>query len=546
MKNLVSIPRFIALAVVIVAGLLINYLFLPAWSFNSGGLYAFVFVISCIALLCFIIAEDGDDLFFTIPIGIVVGIIIVAIIIGAVTSTQIFHAQQYRALIDIEDGTFNEEIANSNINNLAVVDVDTAERLGDRTLASLDNPSWYDVDNEYNLILYNDTQYRISPINYGGFFKYTKASSAGIPGYVLVNAVTQEAELVILENPIKYSPSAFFSYDLFRHLRNQYPSYVFGKSFFEIDDNGNPYWITSVKTTNIGFWGGKTENSFIITDACTGESQEYTVSNLPNWVDHAFDLDYLMKMVYYNFEYVNGFINFSATGINRTSYYYRDDEEGFTGYNTTLSSDGIVFYTGVTPANAAESIVGFILANPRTGVVKFYSCTGAEESSAQAAAQGLVQNLGYVATFPTIVNIDGLPTYFMVLKDNAGLIQRYAFSNVQNYSHTVQARTVEEALALYRQEVGLSSDSVETEDVNTNGIDTSQVQSTTGAITFLVTAEIDGNTYFYFTLAEDSNLYMSSIKNSNRQVLLQVGTTVTIEFAPTAEENTQKVVKITF
>ena len=546
MKNLVSIPRFIALAVVIVAGLLINYLFLPAWSFNSGGLYAFVFVISCIALLCFIIAEDGDDLFFTISIGIVVGIIIVAIIIGAVTSTQIFHAQQYRSLIDIEDGTFNEEIANSNINNLAVVDVDTAERLGDRTLASLDNPSWYDVDNEYNLILYNDTQYRISPINYGGFFKYTKASSAGIPGYVLVNAVTQEAELVILENPIKYSPSAFFSYDLFRHLRNQYPSYVFGKSFFEIDDNGNPYWITSVKTTNIGFWGGKTENSFIITDACTGESQEYTVSNLPNWVDHAFDLDYLMKMVYYNFEYVNGFINFSATGINRTSYYYRDDEEGFTGYNTTLSSDGIVFYTGVTPANAAESIVGFILANPRTGVVKFYSCTGAEESSAQAAAQGLVQNLGYVATFPTIVNIDGLPTYFMVLKDNAGLIQRYAFSNVQNYSHTVQARTVEEALALYRQEVGLSSDSVETEDVNTNGIDTSQVQSTTGAITFLVTAEIDGNTYFYFTLAEDSNLYMSSIKNSNRQVLLQVGTTVTIEFAPTAEENTQKVVKITF
>lgn len=546
MKNLLSIPRLIALAIVIVAGLLINYLFLPAWSFNSGGLYAFVFVISCIALLCFIIAEDGDDLFFTIPIGIVVAIIIVAIIIGAVTSTQIFHAQQYRSLIDIEDGNFNEEIANSNINNLAVVDVDTAERLGDRTLASLDNPSWYDVDNEYNLILYNDTQYRISPINYGGFFKYTKASSAGIPGYVLVNAVTQEAELVTLENPIKYSPSAFFSYDLFRHLRNQYPSYVFGKSFFEIDDNGNPYWITSVKTTNIGFWGGKTENSFIITDACTGESQEYTVSNLPNWVDHAFDLDYLMKMVYYNFEYVNGFINFSATGINRTSYYYRDDEKGFTGYNTTLSSDGIVFYTGVTPANAAESIVGFILANPRTGVIKFYPCTGAEESSAQAAAQGLVQNLGYVATFPTIVNIEGLPTYFMVLKDNAGLIQRYAFSNVENYSLTVQAPTVEEALALYLQEVGLSSDFIETDDVDTNDIDTSQVQSTTGTITFLVTAEIDGDTYFYFTLAEDSNLYMSSIKNSNRQVLLQIGTTVTIEFAPTAEENTQKVVKITF
>lgn len=546
MKNLLSIPRLIALAITIVAGLLFNYLFLPAWSFNSGGLYAFVFFVSCIALVCSIVAEYDYDYIFTIPSGIVVGISVVAIIVGIVTSAQIFHARQYQSLIEIEEGNFGEEIADSNINNLAVVDVDTAERLGDRTLAGLSNPSWYDVDNEYNLILYNGTQYRISPINYGGFFKYTKASSAGIPGYVLVNAVTQEAQLVTLDNPIKYSPSAFFSYDLCRHLRNQYPSYVFGKSFFEIDDDGNPYWITSVKTTNIGLWGGKTENSFIITDACTGESQEYTVSNLPSWVDHAFDLDYLMDMVYYNYEYINGFFNFSATGVNRTSYYYRDDEEGFTGYNTTLSSDGIVFYTGVTPANAAESIVGFILANPRTGVIKFYPCTGAEESSAQAAAQGLVQNLGYVATFPTIVNIEGLPTYFMVLKDNAGLIQRYAFCNVENYSLTVQARTVEEALALYRQEVGLGNDSVATDDVNTNDIDTSQVQSTTGTITFLVTAEIDGDTYFYFTLAEDSNLYMSSIKNSNRQVLLQVGTTVTIEFAPTAEESIQKVVKIAF
>ena len=174
MKNLLSIPRFIALAIVIVAGLLINYLFLPAWSFNSGGLYAFVFVVGCIALFCFIIAEYDDDYILTVPSGIVVGISIVAIIIGVVTSAQIFHARQYQSLIEVEEGNFSE-IANSNINNLAVVDVDTAERLGDRTLAGLSNPSWYDVDNEYNLIVYNGSLYRISPINYGGFFIYTKA-----------------------------------------------------------------------------------------------------------------------------------------------------------------------------------------------------------------------------------------------------------------------------------------------------------------------------------------------------------------------------------
>ena len=533
------IPRSVALVVTVIAGILINYLFLPAWSLQSGGMYAYLFVMACIATASFVIADTisyDENRICSIVTLVFTGIVLVAIIIGVVTSAQLFHASRYQSLIEIEEGNFEEEVASNNISEIAVVDVATAERLGDRTLANLSNPSWYDVDNEYNLILYNGTQYRLSPINYGGFFKYMKANSTGIPGYVLVDACTQEAKLVTLEEPIKYSPSAYFSYDLTRHLRNQFPSYVFGKSFFEIDEEGYPYWITSVKDTNIGIWGGKTENSFIITDAHSGESKEYEVSELPDWVNHAFDLDYLMDMVYYNYEYINGFINFSKTDVNRTSYYYKDNDEGFTGYNTTLSSDGIVFYTGVTPANAAESIVGFLFANPRTGVVKFYSCSGAEESSAQAAAQGLVQNLGYIATFPTIVNIDGLPTYFMVLKDNADLIQRYAFCNVANYSITVQAPTIEEALAQYRAELGFDKEVVETVETN----------STTGIIEFLFTAEIDGDTYFYFTLEGDNNLYMSSIKNSNRQVLLNVGTTVTVEFIPTNEENTQEVIKINF
>lgn len=339
--------------------------------------------------------------------------------------------------------------------------------------------------------------------------------------------VLKEAQVVTLEESIMYSLSGYLGYDLTKHLWNQFPIYVFGKSFFEIDEVGYPYLITSVKTTNIGIWGGKTETSFIITDASSGKSQEYEVFELPDWVDHAFDLDYLMDMVYYNYEYINGFINFSKTDVNRTSYYYNDNDEGFTGYNTTLSYDGIVFYTGVTPANAAESIIGFLFANSRTGVVKYYLCSGAEESSVQAAAQGLVQNLGYVAIFPTIVDIDGLPTYFMFLKDNAGLIQRYSFCNLANYSITVQAPTIEEALAQYCVELGLDEEVVETVEIN----------STTGIIEFLFTAKIDGDTYFYFTLEGDKNLYMFSIENSNRQVLLTVGKSVMHEFIPTNKKN---------
>lgn len=530
--------RLIGLAAIVFLGFVLNFFMLPAWSFRSSSMYWFLLLLFVIATILFGFIEWllEELKIATIISACGCGVIVIIGIISFFTSAQIFHASSYQSLIDIEEGNFTKEVVTvNNLQNISVVDVATAQKVGDRTIAALENPSWYEVDNEYNLIIYNGEQYRLSPINYGGFFKYMKADTHGIPGYVLVNSITQEATLVTLDSPIRYSPSACFSYDLSRHLRNQYPSYIFGTSFFEIDDDGNPYWITSVKTPTIGLTGGLKESSFIITDACTGKSNEYSVENLPEWVDHAFDLDYLMDLVYYNYEYINGFFNFSKTGVNRTSYNYRDSS--FIGYNTTLSTDGVVFYTGVTPANNAESVLGFLLANPRTGVVKFYDCSGAEESSAQAAAQGLVQNLGYIATFPTIINVDGIPTYFMTLKDNAGLIQRYALCNVANYTQVFQASSLEDTLTGYRTLLG-KEDIPQEEPI--------KMMSASGEIAFLYTAEIDGYTYFYFTLTGSSNLYMSSIENSNRQVLLQIGTNVNIEYTPSSEADVYLVQSISF
>ena len=190
-----------------------------------------------------------------------------------------------------------------------------------------------------------------------------------------------------------------------------------------------------MKRPTIGLFGGQKEDAFVITNASNGEYKEYATNELPDWVDHAFDLAYLMRVVEYNKTYVNGFWNtvFSKTGIFHTTYHYNGN--GFAGYNTAIAANGdVVFYTGITSGSAAESNNGFILANPRTGKVFEYAYSGAEESSAQMAAQGLVQNLNYYATFPTILNVDGVPTYFMLLKDYAGLVQRYALCNIKDYT----------------------------------------------------------------------------------------------------------------
>lgn len=539
------VVRSIAGVVTVLLGVWLNYLMMPAWNIRSAGMWGFLLLMLVIGVIAFAIAEaiiyNWDDGYFVCTgiSGILTGIVLLVMMIGGLTSCQMFNASNYHNMVEIEEGNFEQDIPTiTEDTQVSIVDVETAQKLGDRTVGGIKNAAWYEVDNEYNLIKYQGGFYRISELNYGGLFKYGKAKYDGIPGYVIVNATTQEAKYVELEEPIRYSPSAHFSYKLERHLRNKYPSYMFGKAFFEIDDEGNPYYITSVETPTIGMFGGKKEKTFVITNACTGSSTTYKTDELPEWVDHAYDLEYLMRITEYNQSYINGWWNSftSKTGVNTTTYQYHGN--GFSGYNTAITSNGdIVFYTGVTPASTAESNIGFILASPRTGKITYYACAGAEESSAQQAAESLVQNLGYTATFPTILNVDGSETYFMLLKDKAGLVQRYALCNIKDYTKVVQAEDLESTLNLYKEKIGMKVSEQPKED---------EFLKAEGNIRNLYQAQIDGCTFYYFTIEGSNNLYMSSIKNGNKQVLLREGTKVYIEYVKSSEEGVFVVQKIQF
>ena len=80
----------------------------------------------------------------------------------------------------------------------------------------------------------------------------------------------------------------------------------------------------------------------------------------------------------------------------------------------------------------------------------YYQFSGATEYAAQQSAQGKVQNLRYSASFPLITNVDGLPTYFMTLKDDAALIKQYAFVSVTDYTSVGNGETIGDALSSYR------------------------------------------------------------------------------------------------
>jgi len=265
-KNIIFI--IIEIICIILFGIGLNFLILPAWNWQNPAIWGIALLIISIATGIFAILKCTR---FIAKIGLVIcGCIVLTLLVGGITSSHMFNSKKYQAMIQIEEGDFSKDINPiDNVKNISIVDIKTAERVGDRTIGSIKNSAWYEVDDEYNLIKYNGQQYRISALNYGNFFKYNKAKKDGIPGYILVNTSTQEAQYVELKQAIKYSPSAFFSFDLKRHLREEFSSYIFGKHYFEIDEEGNPYWITAVKRPTIGMFGGQKEESFIITNAVT-------------------------------------------------------------------------------------------------------------------------------------------------------------------------------------------------------------------------------------------------------------------------------------
>lgn len=545
MKGKISISKVIISLLLLALCGAVYYIAIPAVNLRNAGFWLYLlFVAAVIVFAVFLWSGDAWYNKKVSRVWLLIPLIVVVIVIGGISSWNIFYAKAAREVAQVTEVEAFEEgfpdllESNAVSSNLPVVDYDTAKLLGDKKIAGIKNTTWYEVDSEYNLIQYQGKYYRLSVIDYGSFFKWCKANSSGIPGYVLVDVVPkgtviQEAQIVMTKKPIVYSPGAFFSHDLKRHLRFQFPSAILDKSYLEIDEEGTPYWITGVRTPTRGLFGVHVVRSFIVTNAETGESHQYGIDEAPEWIDHIFSLTYLMDITHNHYAFVNGYWNnlFSKTGVLRTSYYYRDkhknDEDSaagkfanFYGYSSMVGPDGeILFYTGLTAANNAESNLGWLTINTRTGAVTQYSVVGAEESSAQAAVETLVQAQRWEATFPLPVNIGGEPTYLMVLKGKSGLVQGYGLVNVENYSLAVYSETLEGAVDEYLAKSGKTGEIATT--------DKEETETKTGEISAIYTAELNGTTQFYYVI--DEELYRCPITVNEKQVLFVVGDKVTFE-----------------
>jgi len=513
--------------VTLLFGLGYFYFELPALNFHAEEFYVFVFLLCAVYCVCAVLTSgfqgEGVKGYFgfvkkqcTIPFLVLVALI-AAIIIGGLTSWVVIRAGSYSKLLSIKDGDFASEVEEISYNQIPMLDEDSAARLGSRKLGELaDMVSQFEILPSYTQINYQGRPVRVTSLAYGDLVKWFTNRSAGLPAYLIIDMVTQEAEVVRLDEGMKYTTAEHFGRYLPRHLRFHYPTYMFADPVFEINEEGEPYWVCPRMVKTIGLFGGADIQGAVLVNAVTGESQYY--EEVPNWVDHVYDANLIMEQYDYYGMYHNGFIN--------SIFGQRDVTHTTEGYNYIAIGDDVYMYTGVTSVTSDQSNIGFILSNQRTKETHFYSVAGATEASAQASAMSQVQQMRYVATFPLLLNIADQPTYFMSLKGEDGLVKMYAMVNVQQYNIVETGSTVAECEANYRRAL---ADSGLISDGDAEAVPSDQ-EEISGAIAEIRTAVLDGNSYYFLRLEGQDTFYAVNAAENPLAVILNAGDQVTIAY----------------
>lgn len=450
---------------------------------------------------------------YIIPIAIIGVMILVA-----VTGSELFNSTRYAQILTVKDTEFTEDVPESaGTDSIALMDTASAKMLGDREIGSLSNVvSQFNVSYDYSQIDYCGKPVKVSALEYAGFFKWINNRDNGVCGYVTVDPVSMSASYNESKG-MKYVPSAYLLDDAYRHIWLEYPTAMFGNLHFEIDEEGNPYYIASVYDRTISLFGGETVSGCIILDPVTGETEKYDVADIPQWVDIVFDGDLICKQYNWYGTLQNGYVNsiIGKKGCKQITTYYSEeteDEEPVSDYGYVSKDGDIWIYTGVTSVNGDSSNIGFLLANERTGESHYFAVAGADEKSAMAAAEGEVQEKGYQASFPSLINVNGNSTYIMVLKDDGGLVKLYAAVNVEQYNLVTTAATQAQCIANYKEMLGINEET-ETEQ---------ETQSITMTVSSIKYIDIDGNTYIYLIDTED-NFYKAKAASFEQMLLLKEG-----------------------
>lgn len=557
-----NLPKKILLSLLttVIVGAVAYYMMIPALNFKSTDFYTFIFLLIAVFVGSFFLFIGGNkraesSAYFkkksVVPIVLVV-VILAVMLVGWLVGCTFFRAKDYSNLVTVQDSDFSEDFSDIKYDQVPRLDATTSKVLADQQLGSLSEyKSQYVVSSESTQINYQGHPVRVAYLEYADVFKWFNNTKNGLPAYMLIDLVSQKVTAVNCIDKfgegIKYSPTELFNEKLIRHLRFQYPTAIMDTSNFEIDDEGHPYWITPVLDKTIGLFGGTDVKGAIITDALNGESTYLDIDAVRNdktynWIDVVYSESLLIQQYNYHGKLSQGFWN--------SIIFQNDVNVASQGRGNIAMDDDVWVYTGVTSSESDASNFGFIFCNQRTKELRYYKNGGAIESSAQQSAEDAVQNYGYRAIFPILLDIEEQPTYFMSLYGDSYTVKGYALVNlddktvvgtglldveksdagalnaaVENYIAALKAKNIVDASA---DADDYKVDSDEDTIIDENGEDAAKLNTVSGEITDIMTSVNDGNTVYYLQI--NGKYYYIAVTDCMDVLLMKKGDTVTVTF----------------
>ena len=563
-----GLKLLISAVITLVLGAALYYYQFPALNFKATELYFFIFALVAIFTFSFYVVIGArtkverkeyfkKKSFITIIVALV---LIVVMLVGWLVGATIFRAKAYSNLMSVENSNFSEDFADINYDEVPRLDAVTAKVLADQQLGQLDEyKSQYVVTQSSTQINYKGAPVRVAYLEYADVFRWLSNTKNGLPAYMLIDLVSQKVQVVnCIEKfgkGIKYSPTELFNEKLARHLRFQYPTALLDTPNFEIDDEGHPYWITAVLDKTIGLFGGTDVKGVIITDALNGESNYYNIETVRtdsklNWIDVVFSENLVIEQYNYHGKLSNGFWN--------SIFFRKDVSVASSGSGNIALDDDVWVYTGITSSESDSSNFGFILCNQRTKETRYYKNGGATEFSAQESAGDAVQNYGYGATFPILLDIENQPTYFMSLYGDSYTVKGYALVNLDDKTIVgtglldvakSDVKALNAAVENYidaLKDKGKVDDSANADDYKADETEQTSVvdeggeaqtpegeaqptvNTVKGEITDIKTSVNDGNTVYY--LQVDGKYYYIKVTDCMDVLLMKKGDTVTITY----------------
>ncbi|MDE6110489.1 MAG: CvpA family protein [Eubacterium sp.] len=564
----------LSLLATIIAGGVLYYNMLPALNFKDSQMYTFIIALIVIFMIAFSLACRANKLIerkeyvkskTKYPV-LIIAILVLVMIIGSICGATIFRAGSYSKLMPVTNSEFSEDFKSISYDSVPRIDQDRALTLADQQLGSLaEYKSQYVVSNTTTMINYKGSPVRVAYLEYADAFKWFNNTKEGLPAYMIIDLVTQKVSVVNCKEQfgegIKYSPTEWFNEKLYRHIRFQYPTAILDTPNFEINDDGRPYWITPVLDKTIGLFGGTDVKGAIITDALTGNSEYYDIEAVKSntelqWIDVVYRDTLVLEQYNYYGKLQNGFWNsiIFQNDVNLTSE----------GWGSIALDDDVWVYTGVTSAESDSSNFGFILCNQRTKETRYYQNGGAMENAAQRSAQDAVQNYGYKAIFPILLDIEGKPTYFMSLYGSSNTVKGYALVNLDDKTlvgtglldntNKSDAQALNAAVENYiysLQDKGIIGNDVDLDDyiVDDNKQPSEEKPAETngntvkGKVSSIKTSVNNGNTVYYLEIS--GKYYYISVADCMDVLLVNTGDTVTVTLGKKANGVFVEATKVT-